>query len=416
MKRIFSLFLITVMVGMVAILASCGQQQASSPAASAAPAVTNITLWHQEGESEGAAQFIQKLVSEFMAANPSITIDVVHKDTEALREDFLTASLAGNSPELLWTVSDHAGPFIAADLIQPVDNLFNRNDFVETVVVNGNAFAIPISAGNHLMLLYNRSLVPNAPATTDELIQIARSNTNASAGTWGFVYNATEPFWLAPWLGGFGGRVFAADGVTPTLNTPEMINTLQFLYDLEFVHQVIPAEADYGTMDTLFKEGKAAMIVNGDWSLSDYQGVLGDNLGVAAIPTISSTGLSAQPYTSGKFFMVSKTASGAQLDAVRQFVQFAISAPKMEEMVQTLTRLPGRLATLDSSFIANDRILSGSAAQLATGTPMPTVVEMRANWDAMKPEMNAVLSGEKTPQEAVVAMQAAAEAGIRSMQ
>jgi len=42
-------------------------------------------------------------------------------------------------------------------------------------------------------------------------------------------------------------------------------------------------------MDTLFKEGKAAMIVNGDWSLSDYQGVLGNNLGVAAIPTISST-------------------------------------------------------------------------------------------------------------------------------
>jgi len=113
--------------------------------------------------------------------------------------------------------------------------------------------------------------------------------------------------------------------------------------------------------------------------------------------------------------MVSKTATGTQLNTIRQFVQFATSAQKMEEMVRTLTRLPGRLATLDSNFIANDRILSGSAAQLATGTPMPTVVEMRANWDAMKPEMNAVLSGEKTPQQAAVAMQSAAEAGIRSM-
>lgn len=412
MKRIVSLLLIAVFAAMPLALFAGAQGQGGQTASSGP---VTITLWHQEGESEGAAAYIQQLAADFMAANANVTVEVVHKDTEALREDFLTASLAGNAPDLLWTVSDHAGPFIAADIIQPVDSIFTKSEFVETVVVNGDAFAVPITAGNHLMLLYNKSLVPNPPKTTNELIDIAKRNTNAAAGSYGFVYNATEPFWLAPWLGGFGGRVFAADGVTPTLNTPEMVNTLKFLYDLEFTHKVIPAESDYATMDTLFKEGKAAMIVNGDWSLSDYQGILGDNLGVAAIPTVSSSNKAPQPYTSGKYFMVANGVSGADLEAVKAFVQFATTPAKMEAMVTTLSRLPGRLASLQSSVVTSNPILAGSAQQLATGTPMPTVIEMRANWDAMKPEMNAVLAGEKSPADAAAAMQAAALAAIEQM-
>ena len=52
---------------------------------------------------------------------------------------------------------------------------------------------------------------------------------------------------------------------------------------------------------------------------------------------------------------------------------------------------------------------------MAVGTPMPSVVEMRAVWDAMKPEMNAVLADQKTPEEAAAAMQGAAEAGIEAL-
>ena len=47
------------------------------------------------------------------------------------------------------------------------------------------------------------------------------------------MYNQTEPFWLVPWLGGFKGAVFAKDGVTPTLNTPQMVATLKFLKSLK---------------------------------------------------------------------------------------------------------------------------------------------------------------------------------------
>ena len=53
---------------------------------------------------------------------------------------------------------------------------------------------------------------------------------------------------------------------------------------------------------------------------------------------------------------------------------------------------------------------------MVVGAPMPTVTEMRCNWDSMKPEMQAVLADSKTPEDAAAAMQAAAETCITSLQ
>jgi len=67
-------------------------------------------------------------------------------------------------------------------------------------------------------------------------------------------------------------------------------------------------------------------------------------------------------------------------------------------------------------LITEDPILKGSADQMVVGTPMPTVLEMRCNWDSMKPEMLAVLSDTKSPEDAVKDMQKSADACIKSLE
>lgn len=373
-----------------------------------------VALWTQEGESEGAFQFVQKLAAAYTAKYPNVTFDVLNKETEILRQDFQTASLAGEAPDLLWTVNDHAGPFVVADLIQPVDKLgVNLSEYVPSVIMNDKTWGIPISSGNHLMLLYNKSILPIPPKDTDELIKMGKDLTKGEM--YGLVWNQTEPFWLAPWLGGFGGQVFAADGVTPTLNTQAMVDTLQFLYDLKETHKITPKEADYATADTLFKEGKAAMLINGDWSLGDYKKVMGDKLGVARLPMVKSTGKYPAPYTSGKYFMVPKEVKGAKLTAIVDFIKFATSYENQLDLVKTLTRLPGLKKALSDTIVTSDIILKGSSEQMSVGTPMPSVIEMRANWDSMKPELIAVLNGQKSPKDAAAAMQKASEAAIKTL-
>ncbi len=370
-------------------------------------------LWTQEGEAEQAFQYVESLTERYMEENENVSITVVQKDTEELREDFQTAAIAGAAPELLWTVNDHAGPLSDAGIIQPVDDLYEVDDFIEPVVMGGDIYGMPVSSGNHLMLLYNRSLIGEAPADTDEMIALAEEHT--SGDTYGFVYNMTEPFWLVPWLGGFGGSVFAEDGVTPTLDTPEMEATLQFLYELTHEYEVTPIEADYGTMDTLFKEGSAAMLVNGDWSLGEYQEELGDDLGIAALPTVSQTGREPAPYTSGKYFMMADDVEGETREAIGEFMNWAASQENQLDMADELTRLPGRLSALEHDEITGDPVLAGSAEAMANGVPQPAAREMRANWDAMLPSQNAVLAGNMSPAEAAAEMQSVAETAIESM-
>jgi arabinogalactan oligomer/maltooligosaccharide transport system substrate-binding protein len=299
-----------------------------------------------------------------------------------------------------------------------VDGLFDLDIYVESaleaVKLEGKYWGIPISNGNHLMLLYNKKLISKAPEDTDELFTIGKKLTQE--GNYALVWNQTEPFWLVPWLGGFKGKVFAEDGVTPTLNTPEMVATLKFLYDMKFDAKIIPPECDYDAADTLFKEGKAAMIINGDWSLGGYMGVLGQDLGVARIPKVVATGTWPKPYTSGVYFMLAKGLSGDKLKAAQDFIGFVLSEEKQIEMVKLLNRLPALKEALEDPLVTENPILKGSSDQMVVGTPMPTVLEMRCNWDSMKPEMLAVLTDTKSPEDAAKAMQTSVESCIKALE
>lgn len=427
--------LISVLLVLTFVLSACAKPTEAPTAApateaptavvteapTAAPEPVTINLWTKEGENDGGLQYVQALADAYTAEHPEVTFVVVNKDVETLREDFQTASLANAAPELLWTVSDHLGPFTAADLIQPVDSLFDLTKYVTSATdavksPDGQTWGVPISNGNHLMLIYNKTLMPTAPANTDELISMGKEFVAANPGKYALAFNQTEPFFFVPWLGGFKGKVFADDGVTPTLNTPEMTAALQFIYDIKFTDKIIPAESDYDVADTLFKEGNAAMIINGDWSLGAYKELLGENLGVAPIPMVSATNTYPAPYTSGVFFMIPKGLEGAKLAAVIDFINFATDKDNQVDMVSKLTRLPALTEALSDPVITEDPILSGSAAQMSYGTPMPTVLEMRCVWDSLKPEMQAVFNNTKPAADAAAAAQTAAENCISTLE
>ena len=85
-------------------------------------------------------------------------------------------------------------------------------------------------------------------------------------------------------------------------------------------------------------------------------------------------------------------------------------------MVTKLTRLPALTEALSADVITGDPILSGSAAQMSYGTPMPTVVEMRCVWDGIKPELLPTYAGTTSPEDAAKNAQAAAETCIAGLE
>ena len=120
------------------VLAACqpaasGESPAESAAESVAASVSEfptgdiaIELWTKEGDPN--IEFVQQLADDYNALHPNVTITVVNKDVELLREDMLLTALAPETqPELLWTVLDHVGPFYDAGVIQSLTGQFDES-------------------------------------------------------------------------------------------------------------------------------------------------------------------------------------------------------------------------------------------------------------------------------------------------
>jgi arabinogalactan oligomer/maltooligosaccharide transport system substrate-binding protein len=190
-----------------------------------------------------------------------------------------------------------------------------------------------------------------------------------------------------------------------------MIDALQFARSLKTEHQVVPPETDYDTAYDYFKQGLAAYLIDGDWSL-DRLREAGANFGVAALPRVSATGLDPIPMTSGKFWFVGQAAGKetARLDAARQFVEFMTSPRAQERWLDKAGRLPSAIEVAKSPRITANPTLSGAMAQLSRGRGLPPAPEMRCVWSAMRPGLEAVLADRTTPAAAAKTMQAEAVA------
>ncbi len=383
-----------------------------------------ITLWHQVRPAEQA--FLREEIDRYEEDHPGITIRPLYKETEELRSGFQAAALAGGGPDLVYGPSDVLDTFQTMGIIQDLGPWFpddERAEFVpgavtmlpsrtdpgrEELVQVGDRF------GNHLALVYNRNLLPEPPTTTAELVAMAAEQTVDTDGDgrtdrYGLVWNFTEPFFAIPFLTGYGGWVFAepeAAPPLPALDTPEMAAGLAFIRALQDDHRVAPANCDYELADSLFKTGRAAMIINGDWSWSDYLAEPGIDAAVAVLPVVDATGLPMGPMVAPKGYSLNVNATGQRAEAAAGFIRHMTSEPVQRRLVQTLRMLPARRAAWDDPVFADDPTLAASRAQLENGRLMPVAAELRAVWDGMRPSYQGLLAGTLEPAGAAAGMQA----------
>ncbi len=400
------------------LLACCGLVALSalscSPGGSGkAAASKTIVIWEQM-DPEERARFEANLET-FRQTHPGVTIRHTPYETEQLRTQFQTAATAGSGPDLIFGPSDQVGPLSILKTIQPLDQTLEQGFFDRFIpgsldTLDGHLYAAPDQVGNHLVLCYNRKLVPHAPETAAEFIALAKRLTKP--GQYGFAMNTTEPYWLVPFLGGYGGWVM--DGqARPTLDTPAMVEALAFLKSLRDQHRVMPKESDYQVTETLFKEGKAAMIVNGPWSWSGYRKA-GVDLGVAPIFRLPN-GAWAKPMVASKGYSISVNVPKDRLPLVVELMTFLTSPEAELRSVRELGILPSHRDAYRDSTLLNDPFLLASRQAIEQGGRMPVVPEMRVIWDVMRPEMQNVMNGVKTPARAARDMQQSAVAQIAGM-
>ncbi|WP_418965509.1 maltose ABC transporter substrate-binding protein [Cetobacterium sp.] len=381
---------------------------------------TEITLWEQM-EPAVRPTYI-KIVDEFMKKNPDVKVNVVHYSNEDLRTQFQNASLAGQGPDIVYGPNDNIGIFMVSDLIKPIDKVVSGDlikKFNEGALKSGmydnQLYLLPEFLGNQIALLYNKSMVPNAPKTWDEFLKVAKSNRavdpkDKANSKYGFLYNEKEPFWFVGFYNGFGGEIFDSKN-NPTLDNKAMVEALTFVRDIRTKHDLGEAGMDYDIASQLFKQGKAAMILNGAWSWKEYEDA-GINLGVAPMPIPSKNGYALFTNAS-KGYSLSENTSDDKKEALNKFFDYIFSPEINAEISLNQSQAPGIEAARELPQVKNDKLMQDSIETIKYTVPMPVVPEMRAIWDAVRPNLEAVLNGKMTPEEAAKKMQKDAVDGIK---
>ncbi|MEK9138796.1 MAG: extracellular solute-binding protein, partial [Bacteroidota bacterium] len=306
----------------------------------------HIAIWHQMRVDERL--ILADQLKQFMATHPGVRAEEIYKETEQLRSGFIVAAIAGQGPDLVYGPSDMVGPFEVMGIIEPMENLFDK-EYLDSFIpkgltyYKGHLYQIADKLGNHLTLVYNKDIISTPPQTDIELIEMGKKltkdiNGDGKTDQYGLTWNYTEPFFFIPFLTGFGGWVMTEDG-RPTLDSKGMLDGLKFIRDLRDEHKIVPSEADYDIADALFKDGKSAMIINGDWSWAGYKKA-GVNIGVAPLPKVLSTGLYCEPMVSPKGFSLNANVDPQKRALVIELLKFLMQPDMQLQTAKELNTMP----------------------------------------------------------------------------
>ena len=377
-----------------------------------------MQIWHQKDAAE--RQFLEDWAGAYNGRQDTVRVEVLYKETEELRNHYIFAAIGGKGPDLIFGPADNMGTLGITETIRPLDDLVPQSflgGFSDDgrVTYDGRIYGLADQIGNHLTFVYNPALLPEPPETLAELAALGATLTKDLDGDgdpdqYALVWNYTEPFFFIPFLTSFGGWVMD-DAGRPTLDTPEMVEAIQYVLDLRERYNAIPREADYETAKALFRDDFAAATIDGPWSWGGYSDA-GVDVQLAPLPRNEKTGLYARPMAAPKAYSLNPAVPDWKLPTVIGILQMLTGDDVQTQMARDLATIPVRTAVRESGVMEANPVLQQSLAQIERSLPTPTEPQMRQIWDAMRGPYQLVMNGQVSARDGARLMQEQAEKRI----
>jgi sn-glycerol 3-phosphate transport system substrate-binding protein len=405
--------------------------------AGSASAATEIDLFFPVPVDGQLAKDMATLIKNFNAAHPDIKAIAVY--TGSYDETLIktrSATEAGKPPAAVVMSANFLTDLAIEKEIAPLDDLIkadgqSNEQFMAqyfpalhpNAIVDRHVYGVPFQNSTPL-LYYNveqfreAGLDPDRPPLTwDELAAAARKLTKREGDRvtrWGIMMPSNYDYggWiLSALVMSNGGRYFNEEyGGEVYYDTPTMLGALTFWSDLVHKHKVHPAGEQKGPgVSTAFLSGQAAMMILSTGSLTHVRTNAKFPYKVAFVPRnvrnavpigggslVQPRGLDEAKRKAGWTLIKWMTApeqSGWWSRATGYFAP-NMGAYKLPEMVEFLAKNPDAKIAID---------------QLAYAKPWFATYKTVAVRKAIEDETQAVLSGKKTPKEALIAAQKAAD-------
>jgi multiple sugar transport system substrate-binding protein len=309
-------WIVALPITLVLVAAACTSGGSSSGTSSASAggsaAPVSLTMWMGYTPPPPVNQSyeylsIQRMVKDFEAANPNITINLQYVNSDfALQK--ATVALAGNKqPDISYQYGTNMPQLATApkvvDLTSRVnEGDFNWNDFYKgeqaVASVDGKVLGVPALVDN-LAVVYNKDLFakanlkpPGPDWTWDELRADAKAITDPANKVFGLAFpmdgSETTVWEYEAMLWEAGGDILNADNTKAAFNEAGGVQALDMLTSInQDGSMYLDFNPDSGKSENLFNSGNVGMIITGPWDLSSFPDA---NYGVQVMPSFAAGG------------------------------------------------------------------------------------------------------------------------------
>lgn len=395
-------FVLMLMLSLV--LVACGPDRDAEPEPTPADPATeettdadqpakpeSLTMWVNDEESQ--VQAYQDIAAKYEEER-GIPVEIVPFSMLDQLDALSLDAPAGLGPDLFFHPHDRVGAIhlqgLAAELEVTEEQLAGYPEgALQALSYEGLQYGIPAVIETY-GLFYNTDLIPEAPETMEDLIEIAKGLTNPANDEYGFLMEATNFYFTYPFLAGPGGYVFGRDAEGGYnvedigLANEGAVKGGQLIQSW-FTDGLIPTGITGDVMNGLFREGKVGAVVTGPWSIPDYSADLGDKLKVTTLPTIDGKNLNS--FSGVKGWFVSEYSENKYW--ATDLALFITNAASGEHYFSVAGEIPAR-----TDVTIEDELRNGILAQAEFAEPMPNVPEMSQVWDPMANALQFISTGE----------------------
>ena len=400
----------------LALMLACMLLLSVSPALADGETVT-INFWHHySAQSAENETLMNVLIPAFEAENPGIKVNAVSHEWAELHDKVLVSANSKALPDVARCDIAWLPEFQKMGILVALDE--EMADFADvsgqlldsamsTAVIGGHYYALALNT-NSKIVFYNTAMLDAAdvkvPTTMDEWVEAVKKLSGENANgqqVWGWNEPALAGWNICPFIWSFGGSLTNEDQTVATgyVNSPATVKAVETFAELVQAGGITGFNAGDIPMTDGFGTSRYAMMLEGPWKSAELAGAYPDvAYGTAPIPAGEGGSISV---LGGEDIAMFNTANK---EAAWKFMQFMTGEFAETEMAKC-GQIPVNKAALESDTVkAADYAPFIEAIQ--TAKARPTVAAWSEMDNGLQIAMNAVVTGEKTAQEALDALAA----------
>ena len=368
-----------------------------------AQAANELVVWHAYRGAEKAA--FEKVIGLFEKSPGAkgMKVSTLAIPYDAYADKISAAVPRGKGPDLFIYAQDRLGGWIeAGKTVEPIDFFIDKPTrdrllpgMLEAMTYKGGVYGLPINYKSPT-LIYNKDLVKTPPKTTDEMVKLAKTLTNAQSGRYGLAYWYTNFYFHSAVMNAFGGAVFDKDGKL-SVDSPATVASLNQMMTWYKKDGIMPTEPSEALIASMFNEGKAAMVINGPWFVGDIDKKI--NVGFALLPVIDAAKKPMRPWLTIEGAYVS--ASSGKKEAAYELARYLTSEEAGLVLAVEGRQLHTNRAVYNDPKVSGDPVLKAFRDQLDSAEPMPNRPEMTMVWSPATTAMNKIVKGNATVEAAL---------------